>query len=67
MSPKGTSYNYVVIIGEVLEYESGTVRIRLEGTDGEPMYVWIGDTYATPLTDEQAQALGQQYDMKVPQ
>ncbi len=66
MSPKGTSYNYLAIIAEVIEYEHGQVRVRLEGTDGEAVYVWIGDTYAAPLTDEQARVLGQQYDLQVP-
>ena len=58
--------NYALIIAEVIEYERGTLRIRLTGEDGKPMYIWIDDSNTAPLTEEAAHEISQRYGAHLP-
>ncbi len=58
--------NYALIVAEVIEYEQGTLRVRLTGQDGEPMYVCIDVSNTAPLTEEEAHEVSQRYGIHLP-
>ena len=64
MDTKGTSYNFAIIIAEIVEYDRiGGVTVRLLHDDGNECLATLDDSDVAPLTDEQAEELRQRFKL----
>jgi hypothetical protein len=57
---------YALIIAEVVDRRGGDVRVRLVADSGEPIEIWIDDSSITPLTDDQAAKIAEEWKIGLP-
>ena len=57
---------YALVIAEVVNRQGGNVLIRLMDADGGPKDVWIDDSSAAPLQEEEAATVAEQWRIALP-